>query len=287
VTLEQDDRGFQALTQKISRARGVSCEAYKDKCLRRRIAVRMRARGVHTFEAYSRVLDQDPREYDLLLDALTINVTKFYRNPETWKALADPHLARLWRERRGHVRVWSAGCASGEEPYTIAVALAETARALGQEALLPRARVDATDVDRVSLERTRAAEFPATAFTEMPAALVRRYFVAEPPPPPPPAPAAPQLAVRQPVPALQLLIRVLKHDLTREPPPDPPYDLIVCRNVVIYFDRATQERLFTTFTDALVPGGVLLLGKVETLFGPARERLKLEDPRERIYRKPA
>src|SRR6059036_3372633 len=85
----------------------------------------MRARGVHTFADYGRVLDADAGEYDLLLDALTINVTKFFRNAETWRALA-PYLAELWERRRGEVRVWSAGCASGEEPYTIAVALAET-----------------------------------------------------------------------------------------------------------------------------------------------------------------
>ncbi len=272
MTSEQDERAFEALTQKISRARGVTCEAYKDRCLRRRIAVRMRARGVHTFEAYSRLLDQDAREYDLLLDALTINVTKFYRNPEAWRALAGP-LAELWRTRQGRVRAWSAGCASGEEPYTLAVALAEAARGAGEDSLLARARIDATDVDRQSLDRIRAAEFPESAFGEMPAALVGRYFTPGPP--------------RQPLPALRRIVRVLKHDLTREPPPDAPYDLIVCRNVVIYFDRPMQERLFAAFTDALTPGGVLLLGKVETLSGPARERLILEDPRERIYRKPA
>ncbi len=273
MTSEQDERAFKALTHKISRARGVTCEAYKDKCLRRRIAVRMRARGVHTFDAYSRLLDQDAHEYDRLLDALTINVTKFYRNPETWRALAGPYLTPLWQARRGRVRAWSAGCASGEEPYTVAVVLAETARALGQEGVLSRARVDATDVDRVSLERIRKPEFPETAFGEMPAELVGRYFTDQPP--------------RRPVPELQRIVRVSKHDLTREPPPDPPYDLIVCRNVVIYFDRPMQERLFGTFADALAPGGILVLGKVETLFGPARDRLTLEDPRERIYRKPA
>src|SRR5207248_6217571 len=104
----------------------------------------------------------------------------------------------------------------------------------------------------------------------MPPELTRRYFTAEPP--------------RHPVPALQRIVRVHKHDLTSQPPPAPPYDLVVCRNVVIYFDRAMQERLFTLFAEALTPGGVLLLGKVETLFGPARERLVLEEPRERIYR---
>jgi chemotaxis protein methyltransferase CheR len=271
VKSEQDERAFRALTQKITGARGLACASYKDRCLRRRIAVRMRARGVHTYDEYARVLDADQHEYDLLLDALTINVTKFFRNLETWQALA-PRLDGLWTAQRGRVRAWSAGCASGEEPYTLAVALAEAARRVDQEPLLARARVDATDIDRTSLERTRAAEFPETAFSEMPAALARRYFSSEPP--------------RRPVPALQRLVRVLKHDLTSEPPPDPPYELIVCRNVVIYFDRPMQERLFQTFAQSLVPGGFLVLGKVETLFGPARERLVLEEPRERIYRKP-
>ncbi|OLC02374.1 MAG: hypothetical protein AUH78_01375 [Gemmatimonadetes bacterium 13_1_40CM_4_69_8] len=272
MTSEPDARAFQALTQKISRARGVACGSYKDRCLRRRIAVRMRARGVHTYDDYSRVLDTDPHEYDLLLDALTINVTKCFRNLETWQALA-PRLATLWTERHGHVRAWSAGCASGEEPYTLAVALAEAARQLGQESLLEHARVDATDIDRASLERTRAPAFPDAAFSEMPPDLARRYFTVE--------------APRRPLPALQRIVRVHKHDLTTQPPPAPPYDLIVCRNVVIYFDRPLQERLFETFADALIPGGILVLGKVETLFGPARQRLVLEEPRERIYRRSA
>ena len=153
----------------------------------------------------------------------------------------------------------------------MAVAFAEAARRLGQASLFPRARVDATDIDRTSLERTETAEYAEAAFSEMPPELARRYFTAESP--------------RRPLPELRRIVRVLKHDLTSEPAPAPPYDLIVCRNVVIYFDRAMQERLFSLFAEALAPGGMLLLGKVETLFGPARERLVLEEPRERIYRR--
>jgi chemotaxis protein methyltransferase CheR len=270
VSSPQDERAFLALTQKISRTRGVSCESYKDKCLKRRIAVRMRARGVHTYDDYSRLLDDDAREYEQLLDALTINVTKFFRNAETWGALR-PHLAALWAARRGRLRIWSAGCASGEEPYTIAVLLSEIADGHAIE----HAYIDATDVDRLSLERTRQATYPETAFTEMPADLRRRYFTPDAPPP------------RQPIPPVRALVRVTAHDLMREPPPHPPYELVVCRNVVIYFERRAQERLFQVFVDALTPGGILLLGKVETLFGAARERLTLVDPRERIYTKPA
>ena len=270
---DPDDRGFRALTDKITQARGVRCEAYKEKCLRRRIAVRMRARGVHAYDDYARLLDQDAREYELLLDALTINVTKFYRNPETWNALAKPHLAALWQARHGHVRAWSAGCASGEEPYTLAVLLAEAARHAGPRDGLATVRVDATDIDRKSLERCADPAYPDAAFSEMPPELVRRYFTADTP--------------RRPNQEIQRMVQVSAHDLTRQAPPHPPYDLIACRNVVIYFDRATQERLFDQFAQALSPGGILVLGKVETLLGPARERLELVDPRERLYRRPA
>jgi chemotaxis methyl-accepting protein methylase len=273
VSAGSDDRHFKALTDQISRARGVSCGSYKEKCLRRRIAVRMRARGVHNFDDYARLLDRDPHEYDLLLDALTVNVTKFYRNADTWDTLLEGYLPALWREHRGGIRAWSAGCASGEEPYTIALVLAETARRSVPPATIARCRVDATDVDRQSLERTLAAEFPEAAFTEMPAPLVQRYFSDE--------------GSRRPAAELRRIVHVTRHDLTRDPPPSAPYHLIVCRNVVIYFDRATQERLFAGFANALSPGGLLVLGKVETLFGPARDRLVMEDPRQRIYRLPA
>jgi chemotaxis methyl-accepting protein methylase len=273
VTAGQDEEALKALTRKISQARGVDCAAYKERCLKRRLAVRMRACSVHTYDDYSKLLDRDAAEYDRLLDALTINVTKFWRNAETWQTLADPYLNTLWRATRGYVRVWSAGCASGEEPYSLAVALAETARQNKEEHLLERARIDATDLDRESLDRTRAAEFAQGSFSEMPKELIDRYFT-------------PQLP-RKPLPALQRMLRIKRHDLTREPPPDPPYELVVCRNVIIYFDRGVQERLFQRFYDALVPGGVLLLGKVETLVGPVRERMNLEHARERIYSKPA
>jgi chemotaxis methyl-accepting protein methylase len=275
VSESPEERAFRALTDKITRARGICCEAYKDRCLKRRIAVRMRARGVHSFADYSRVLDGDADEYDLLLDALTINVTKFYRNAETWAALA-PYLAARWQARAGALSVWSAGCASGEESYTIAVALAETARVTRTTDWMPRARVLATDIDRTSLERAQAARYPQSAFSEMPADLLRRWIE--------PAAADGMRTPREPI---RQLVRVRRHDLTHERVPDTAFDVVVCRNVVIYFDRPTQERLFRTFADALRPEGLLLLGKVETLLGPARDLLHLENARERIYRRPA
>ncbi len=268
-----DDPALHSLLGKIEREHGLRLSSYKQPCLRRRLAVRMRACGAHTFGAYADVLDAMPAEYDRLLDALTVNVTRFFRNPETWDLMRRTVVPELWA-LRGRVRVWSAGCASGEEPYTLALLFAEHAGAAeraGALAVARRLRIDATDLDPDAVETVRRAEYPPAAVADIPPALLARWFSPGPP--------------RRVVPELARRVRPLVHDLTREPPPAPPYQLIVCRNVVIYFDRATQERLFAAFADALAPGGRLLLGKVETLFGPARARFDLEEPRERLFRR--
>lgn len=263
------DPSLQALFAKIARDRGFGCDAYKESCLRRRIGARMRVRGVHTYRDYAAVLDEDATEYDRLLDALTINVTKFYRNRETWDALAATYLPRLWDRRQGRVSAWSVGCASGEEPYTLAMLLLEEAARRPQPG---RPRIDGTDFDRESLARAETAAYREAALVELPAALRKRYVG--------------DVDPHAVVPQVRDLVRFRRHDVLREPPPAPPYDLIICRNVVIYFDRPTQDRLFLEFADALTSGGILVLGRVETLFGAARERLVLEDTRERIFRKP-
>ncbi len=252
------------LLAKIER-RGLMVSSYKEPCLRRRLAVRMRARGVHTFGDYARLLDTAPDEFDLLLDALTINVTKFFRNPETYAVLREQVVAPL-AASPAPVAVWSAGSATGEEPYTLAILFAEAA---GRQ----RVRIDATDLDPGALAALQRAEYPAPAVEEVPPDLLRRHFSPGPP-----------FRLAE---STKRLVHPRRHDLTREAPPEPPYQLIVCRNVVIYFDRTTQEALFLRFHDALAPGGWLLLGKVETLFGPARQKFTVVDARERLFRKPA
>src|SRR5512144_1538194 len=104
--LHHDVDDFSELTRKISVDRGFGCASYKEKCLRRRIAVRMRARGVHTYGDYARILDADAAEYDRLLDALTINVTKLFRNWEAYAALAESVVPELWHRESSHIHVW-------------------------------------------------------------------------------------------------------------------------------------------------------------------------------------
>ena len=268
---ELTDAGFAELTAKIARDRGFGCASYKDKCLRRRSAVRMRARGVHTYGDYARVLDMDEAEYDKLLDALTINVTKLFRNWETYEAIATKVVPVLWAQATPTINVWSAGCSSGEEPYSLAALFHRHAQqhdALGE--LASRLRVLGSDIDVRSLDAAERGVFEEADFTDTPAELRRRYF----------SPTVPFTII----PEVRRLVRFERRDLLADPAPKGPHQLICCRNVLIYFDRETQERLFDKFHAALAPGGFLVLGKVETLLGTARTRFVAVDGRERIFR---
>jgi chemotaxis methyl-accepting protein methylase len=262
---------FLALTRKISRDRGFGCANYKDRCLRRRVAVRMRARGVHTYDEYARVLDTDAAEYDRLLDALTINVTKLFRNWDVYASIAANVVPKLFHREQPAIRVWSAGCSSGDEPYSLAILFHRYAAMNGMLPQIDRVRVLGTDIDRKCLLAAARAEFQEGDFADTPDELRQRYFSATPP-----------FTV---VPSIRNMVEFASRDLLLDPPPPGPHDLIVCRNVLIYLDRETQERLFDVFHRALAPNGFLVLGKVETLLGASRGRFAPVDARESIFRR--
>ena len=268
-----DETGFALLTEKISRERGFGCANYKERCLRRRIAVRMRARGVHTFAEYMHVLDADAAEYDRLIDVLTINVTKLFRNFETYEAVERTVVPELWALPDPVLRAWSAGCSSGEEPYSVACLFHRHASRIGELPRLPkRAGVLGSDIDRAVLAAAERGIYTPPQFADTPDALRERYFER----------VGDGWSV---LPEIRQLVRFERRDLLAEQPPAGGLHLITCRNVIIYFDRASQESLFERFHAALVPGGFLVLGKVETLLGRARTLFATVDPRERIFRK--
>lgn len=265
-----DEAGFAELTAKIARERAFGCGAYKERCLRRRIAVRMRARGVHRFADYAALLDRDAVEYERLLDTLTINVTKLFRNWSTFDAVARTVVPILLEGSKRPINVWSAGCSSGEEPYSLAILFHRHAAGWGESVDASRVHVLGSDIDRASLDAARRGRFAEAAFADTPPDIRRAYFSAQPP--------------FEVVPEVRALVSFERRDLIVDPPQREMH-LIACRNVLIYFDRATQETLFQRFHDALAPGGFLVLGKVETLLGPTRSLFSAVDPRERIFRR--
>jgi chemotaxis protein methyltransferase CheR len=270
LQMEGDDEELENLKRKIEQDRGFNCQFYKEKCLRRRIAVRMRARGQRTFQEYGALLDRDPAEYDHLLDTLTINVTKFFRNLETWNAV-EQHVLPVLFEGRAPIKVWSAGSASGEEAYTASIVMREWLRREGRSGEAGRIRITGTDIDRRSLDAARAGEYPDLSMTETPERIRDAWFTGGPP-----------WTLR---PEARPGVDFERRDLISGEPLTGQ-NLIFCRNVVIYFDRQIQERLFKQFYDSLVPGGFLVMGKVETLIGEARLLFRPVNNRERIFRRP-
>jgi chemotaxis methyl-accepting protein methylase len=267
--LEEADAGeLRALKDQILRAVGFQCASYKEKCLRRRIAVRMRARAAHTYGDYAQLLREDPAEYGRLLDALTINVSKFYRNPEVWSALQELVLPELYALSTARLQIWSAGCAGGEEPYSAAMVCHDYALAHGHDP--EKHRVLGTDVDATILSFAQRAEYSSFAMTDIPDDVRDRWFE-----------TGASFRLR---PAARRHVRFEQLDLLREEYPRNQH-LIFCRNVIIYFERPLQEALFRRFHAALQPGGFLVLGKVEALFGSATGMFRTISARQRIFRR--
>lgn len=264
----KDAQELQALKDQITADIGFFCDGYKEHCLRRRLAVRMRARGIHTYGEYGELLKRDAGEHHKLLDAVTINVSKFYRNRDLWRALEREVVPKLFDLRARPIRVWSAGCAAGEEPYTIAMMLKEYAIRSSRERELLRFDVLGTDIDQASLAAARVARYGAFAFTDIDEEVRRTWFI-EPE----------YVEVKRDI---RSMVKFRERDLIKEEF-DTGYHMIMCRNVIIYFEREVQELLFHKFYEALVPGGFLVLGKVESIFGRAANLFKPVAQRERVF----
>ena len=234
--------------------------------------MRMRAKGASTHSEYAGILDTDPIEYDRLIETLTINVSKFFRNPETFACIATKVLPELWSSPSPLIRIWSAGCATGEEPYSLAVLCREHALYAGDESKLGKLRILGTDVDQEAVASASRGRYAAAAFADTAPAVREKYFPLE-------------NGLHTVSPEIRNLVAFERRDMLDDPGPGGRLHMIVCRNVIIYFTRETQERLFERFHDLLLPGGFLVLGKVETLLGKSREVFAPVSARERIFRR--
>ncbi len=264
-----DEGAYRRLVARITTDGGFACASYRDGCVRRRVAVRMRATRTLSYAAYDAYLAAHADEWPRLLDALTINVTQFYRNPEVFHALATRIIPRLW-ESQTPVRVWSAGCATGEEAWTLALLVHAHATAMGANGAGVAPGILATDLDPIALRTAVRGVYAASALRDLPAALRHAYVPGD-----PPTVAA----------VLRPLVVFAQHDLHAAQAPASGLSMIVCRNVLMYFERAAQEAILQRFHAALAPGGLLLVGKSEALLGDARRWFAPEDPAVRLFRR--
>ncbi len=265
------DEEFAAITQLLWQRRQFDLNQYKDRCIRRRIAKRLRSCKVTDFASYLKRLEMDRDELDTLLATISIHVSQFFRNPDTYRILEQKILPDLCRRARAAGRseltLWSAGCASGEEPYSLALLVDDLAvRDL-------KIHILATDVSEPVLDTARCGTFEALRLKEVPAEVLDKYFHFE-------------------NDHYQLIERVrnrveFHHHNIMTASDYPPADLILCRNVMIYFTREEQERILSRFAASLPEHGALVLGRSETMTGDIRRYYKTEFPVERVYRRTA
>jgi two-component system, chemotaxis family, CheB/CheR fusion protein len=268
-TGEDSDSGLEALLAFIRDARGFDFTGYKRSSLARRIRKRMQESGASDYVDYRDQLESSAEEFGFLFNTILINVTGFFRDTETWTFLQRDIMPELLANAEdGHeIRVWSAGCASGEEAYSLAIAFSE---ALGTEEIAKRVKIYGTDVDDEALHDARAGLYSAKALDALPGELRKKYFEQN----------GTQFAFR---PDLRRRVIFGRHDLTRDAPISW-LDLLVCRNTLMYFNVETQSQVIDRFHFALRGGGYLFLGKAEMLLSDG-ERFEVVSMRQRIFRR--
>jgi len=265
------DDAFAMIRSILKNIRGFNLDIYKDKCTRRRIAIRIRATHCRNAEEYGEILRQKADEPDQLLRVLTIHVSQFFRNLSTFEKLRSEIIPNLFEvgdaDGRGRLTFWSVGCASGEEPYSLALILKEI---FPRESIRERVAILATDVDTNILEVARIGIYGEERLAEVPETIRNRWF-------------RKMDGKYNLLPEIKEMVDFKNSDLA-ERDSFPESDLILCRNVLIYFERQHQEKILNGFADVLRKGGILVMGKSETLFGAIRARFQTVCPIERIYR---
>ncbi len=247
------DRDFEWLRQAANRHSGIQLPAGKRSMIQGRLAKRLRRLAIPDFAEYRRRLEAgDEAEFGEFINSLTTNVTSFFREPHHFEHLRKVSLPE--RAAGGRLRIWSAGCSTGEEPYSIASTVLDwSARAKPGLDF----RLQATDLDTNVLARARAGVYPAERVEDLDADWKRRWLFRG------AGALAGQVKVK---PALQAAIDFKQWNLVKPWQAPEPFGIIFCRNVVIYFDKATQRTLFERFAMALEPGGYLYIGHSESLF---------------------
>src|SRR5262245_12809628 len=265
----EQDLQFEALLEFLHRDRGPDFRSYNRPDLMRRINQRIHEVGLSEYEDYLDYLEVHPEEFTPLFNAILINVTSFFRDPQAWHYLTDEIIPTILQAKNADqpLRIWSAACASGEEVYTVAMLLVE---ALGVDAFRRRVKIYATDIDQDAVSLARQATYTAQDLEPVASELTKKYFE--------------RVGSRYVFRAdLRRFIISGRHDLLQDAPISR-LDLLLCRKTLMYFNAEAQDRVLARFNYALNDGGFLFLGNEETLsshdglFTPT-------DPKNRIFTK--
>lgn len=253
-----EDAAFGRLLKKLREKRGLDFTDYRTSFIRRNMEARLAALNIKEgdFSAYEKLIAGTPRELDVLFDKLTVNVTEFFRDPLVWEYLTATVLQPLLSRAGRPVRIWSAGCAAGEEPYTLGIIVTEQLRLMSDK---PEVRIFASDVDPISLSRAKAAFYSEAALAKVSAQRTKIFF-------------SKREDYYEVAPMITSLVRFVEHSYLT-PPIGMHMDFISCRNSMIYLTKEAREKALSNFHAALVPGGTLVLGATEVLLGDNHQKM--------------
>lgn len=268
--------GLHSILRLLQERRAIDFSAYKPGTIRRRLEIRLLRTGTADYATYYQYLARHPAEMDLLLDTMTITVSRFFRNPFVFELLSDQILPGLMAaSRNGGVRIWCAGCARGEEAYSLAILLRElSARAPASDPPF----IIATDIDREALAHAARASYRSDELSGADRDYRDRYFTAD----------NGSYRLREEV---RAMVTLAWHDLTTCRPPREgifsDYHLVLCRNTLIYFTRELCERVMDCLARTVTCSGSLVLGEAEMITAGLRKDFREISPRSRIYQKEA
>jgi len=260
--------GFASLKRFIEHTLTIRCSNYKEDYIKRRLLSRMRSTNSARYEDYLTYLKANPPELENLRNALTINVTEFFRDTDVYDSIKKDILPALFKQRK-RLRIWCAGCSTGEEPYSLAMVLADL---MAQNPGIS-AQIFATDIDKLVLAKAHEGTFTPKAMVKLSQAQIHRHFTLLPD------------GNYQVKPNLQELIRFRPHDLMSGVPVSRWLDLVICRNVTIYFNEKQKDELVKMFHGALVVGGFYIMGKTEYLGRQVEDLFVAHNSLQKIYNK--
>lgn len=270
-SLEIGDDALVEISLILEMRRNFSMSIYKDKCMKRRVAIRMRSCRCLDAAAYCNLLRQSEQELDLLKKTLTIHVSQFFRNPSMFKKLQTDVFPSLFKKAAAageRLRFRSLGCAGGEEAYTLGIIVREF---FARELLRTPAEICASDIDADILQAAVRGEYNEERLKDLPNSIRERYFV----------PNGPRLQLS---PLIREMVTFHQQNIM-DVGLFEPCQLALCRNTLIYFTRPDQEKILRGIARILPTGGILVLGKSETLVGDVRGLFTTVCPVERIYRR--
>ncbi len=268
----EDDRQYKFLLDKIMRNTNIDFSEYRPQQLKRRLQHRLHSAGCNNYWEYITLLNKDPKEYDRLIETLTIKESYFFRDTEVFELLENGIIPEIVSQKQAEgakkIRAWSCGTATGQEAYSIAMLFREV---LGNRTKDFDIKILGTDIDEDALEKAPWCSYDKRALCKMAPHLLFKYFT--------------RFQDRYVVSDRVRVLVSFKHHDVISGIPKRGMDLVLCRNLLIYFEKELQEKVLHNLHTALNPGGFLILGKTETITEQMKENFSVVDLRERIYRK--